>query len=552
MTERDWRRHGAFYQIYPRSFADGNGDGTGDIAGIRQRLPHVVDLGVDGVWISPWYPSPLADGGYDVADHTGIHPLFGTLDQAGLLLEEAAACDLRVLVDLVPNHTSTAHPWFRAAVDAAPGTPERQRYHILPGRGPGGGRPPNNWESAFGGPAWTRLPGGEWYLHLFDSSQPDLNWTDPRTRDAFDEAMRHWIDLGVDGFRVDAVQCVAKDPAYPDWRGEPGSHHLSPGEVHPYRGRQELHEIARHWRRLLDADDRELMMVGEVIVSPWDRLAEFLRPGEFHQVFDFGFLETPWDRDRLRAQIHTSIEAATAVGALPTWVLSNHDVVRPVTRYGLPADVDPARWLLGGDRSLLDESLGRRRARALAMVAMALPGGYFLYQGEELGLPEVHGLPLDAVEDPVFERSGRTLKGRDGCRVPIPWTRTGPSCGFGGDGAWLPQPEGWRDYAAAAQAGRAGSTLELYRRCLAVRTDELANDEFEWLDVDHALAFGRGDVVCITNFAAVAIDLPPGEVLASSDRLAAGALPPDATVWLRTGSRPRRGAPPPSASGRTP
>lgn len=530
MSGRDWRRYGAFYQIYPRSFADSNGDGIGDLDGIRSRLPYLSSLGVDAVWSSAWFDSPFRDGGYDVADYRRIHPLLGTNADARLLFEEAAQHDLGVLFDLVPNHTSTDHPWFRTSVEAAPGSPARRRYHFLPGRGPDGAAPPNDWESGFGGPAWTRLPDGQWYLHQFDPAQPELNWTDPGLAEEFDEIIRFWIDLGASGFRTDVAHCLAKDMSYPDWRGTLGDHHIPLGHDHPYRDRPDVHDIARRWRALIDSYDRELIMVAEAVVSPWQRLARYLRPDEYHQVFDFEFLETPWDADSLREVIDISLVEASAVGALPTWVLSNHDVVRPATRYALPVGTDAADWLLRGDRALLDHDLGLRRATALAMLAMALPGAYFMYQGEELGLPEAYDLPVEVLEDPIYARSARTLKGRDGCRVPIPWTRDGCSLGFGAAEPWLPQPDEWSSLSVEAQIGDRRSTLELFRCCLALRRS-LDHDDFEWID-HQALAFRRRDLECYVNCTDHPVSVPAVPILASNVPFDGGELPPDAAAWL--------------------
>lgn len=535
----DWQRHGVFYQVYPRSFADADGDGVGDIAGIRSQLEHIASLGVDGLWINPWYASPLRDGGYDVADHMAIDPTLGSLDDARGLFADADRLGLRVLVDLVPNHTSDIHPWFVDALRSEPGSPARRRYHFRRGRGCHGELPPSNWVSAFGGPAWTAVGDGEWYLHLFDSSQPDLDWRDPTLVAEFEAIIRFWIDAGASGFRVDAVQGICKDPKYPDWT-ETGEAHLVDGhDVHPYRDRSGTHEIVRGWRRVLDSyPDRSLALIGEVVVRPWDRLAAYLEPDEFDQVFNFDFLESRWDADELRRRIDSAMRAAAAHGALPTWVWSNHDIVRVATRFGLPVDVDPTRWLLGGDRGLLDPIRGLARARAAAMLAMALPGAYFLYQGEELGLPEVHDLPLECVSDPIYQRSGRAIKGRDGCRVPIPWTRGGPSLGFGPVPGWLPQPAGWGEWSVEAQRDDPSSTLELFRACLRVRSERFLHDRFAWCDVPGAIAFRRGDVMSITNFGPCGSALPAGEVLASSAPCQDGVLPPDTTAWVRTSTTP--------------
>lgn len=536
MSVTPWWRRAAFYQVYPRSFTDGNGDGTGDIAGIRSRLPYLQALGVDAIWISPWYVSPLHDGGYDVADYRDIDPRFGTLDDATELIAEAEQHGIRVLLDLVPNHTSSEHAWFQEALAAEPGSLARARYHFRRGKGPGSVEPPNNWKSVFGGPAWTRVPDGDWYLHLFDVTQPDLNWSNPEVLEAIDGVLRFWLDRGAAGFRVDVAHSLAKAPGYPDVEEESRiltSH--TERQSHPHWDRPEIHEIVRRWRSVLDEYDGARMMVAEAWVADWGRLSDYLRPDEYHQAFDFDFLASLWDASEMRAVIETSLRASSSVGSIPTWVLSNHDVVREATRYGLPDEVDSKEWLLDGDRSLLDEDVGLRRARAAGLLMLALPGSVYLYQGEELGLPEVHDLPLDVLDDPVWTRSGNTSKGRDGCRVPLPWTTGGSSFGFGANGSWLPQPEGWGSRSVEAQTGVEGSTLELYRAALEIRRRRLTEDEsLEWLDLgDGVVAFRRGSgVVCVINYGEDPVAVPSGEVLLSSEPVVEGSLPGNAGCWI--------------------
>lgn len=536
MTNYPWWRHSVIYQIYIRSFADGNADGTGDIAGILDRLPYLQSLGVDGIWVNPWYTSPLHDGGYDVADYRQIDPKYGDIEQAKLLIELAAQHDLRVMVDLVPNHTSYEHAWFRAALEATPGSPERARYHFLPGKGEHGQLPPNNWRSVFGGPAWTRVPDGEWYLHMFDVSQPDLNWENPEVRQEFRNIIRYWLDLGAAGFRVDVAHALVKEAEYPDAADDREELlAVPPEEGHPLWDRPELHDVVRSWRSVLDEYD-DKVMVAEAWLPSWERLAKYVRPDEYHQTFDFEFLLAPWDASIVRETIDESLKATRSVGSIPTWVLSNHDVVRQVTRYGLPKDMDPRRWVTEGDESDLDLALGTRRARAAALLMFALPGSVYIYQGEELGLPEVHDLPEAVIDDPVWERSGHAEKGRDGCRVPIPWSPEGPSFGFGGNGSWLPQPETWADFSVASQEGEAGSVLELYREAIALRKEELSDDEqLEWLELTgDVVAFRRGSgVTCLVNFGSDSVNLPPGEVILASDEVADGQLPGNTAVWLR-------------------
>ncbi|WP_177891165.1 glycoside hydrolase family 13 protein [Vallicoccus soli] len=517
-----WWRDAVIYQVYVRSFADADGDGVGDLPGIRSRLPYLRDLGVDAVWITPFYPSPMADGGYDVADYRDIEPQFGTLADADALVADAHALGLRVVVDLVPNHTSDEHAWFRAALAAGPGSPERARYVFRPGRGPAGEEPPNDWMSVFGGPAWERLPDGDWYLHLFDVKQPDLDWANPEVREEFLAILRFWLDRGVDGFRIDVAHGLTKDPEMPDVGEEQQLLGHTDRTDHPFWDRDEIHEVYRSWREVLDAYDGERMAVGEAWVATPQRLARYVRSDELHQCFNFDFVKAPWDAAALRRVVDTCIETLDEVGAPSTWVLSNHDIVRHVTRYG------------GGAQGL-------RRARAAALLMLALPGGAYVYQGEELGLPEVTDLPEEVLQDPVWERSGRTERGRDGCRVPVPWTRDGASYGFGPGGSWLPQPAAWSGLSVEAQQGDPSSVLALYRSALRLRREEvsLGDGTLRWLDSpEGTLVFARDPgIVCAVNLSSRPLALPAyGAPLLASEELADPAvLPPDTAAWYRLG-----------------
>lgn len=532
-----WWRNSVIYQVYIRSFADGDGDGTGDIVGLRSRLGYLAELGVDAIWINPWYLSPLNDGGYDVADYRQIDPRFGSVADAEALLREAAEHGIRVIVDLVPNHTSTEHAWFAEALAAAPGDPARDRYHFHPGTGPDGSEPPSNWLSVFGGPAWTRLPDGDWYLHLFDPSQPDMNWENPEVRAEFVSILRFWLDRGVDGFRIDVAHGLVKDMSYPDVEG---SIQLLEGQKvknHPHWDRDGVHDIIREWRSVLNEYDKR-MMVAEAWVHG-DRLPLYLRDDEYHQSFNFELLEADWDATVFADIIEASADAAATVGATSTWVLSNHDVMRHATRYGLPSDVDWRKWPLHGPHDLLDEHLGQRRARAAALITLALPGATYVYQGEELGLPEVWDLPTEVLDDPVWERSGHRMKGRDGCRVPLPWASDGPSYGYGAGPAWLPQPARFAPLAAEAQQHDAGSMLRLYQDALRLRTQYLKADEAITMEDLGAstLAFRRGNGIrCVVNMGAIPVAMPSGEALLASGPLEQGQLPSDTAVWLAPGS----------------
>ncbi len=440
-----------------------------------------------------------------------------------------------MIVDLVPNHTSSDHQWFRSAVASAPGSRERRRYHFLPGRGDGS-EPPTDWPSVFGGPAWTRLnddpEDGEWYLHLFDSSQPDLNWDHPEVRAEFDDVLRFWLDRGIDGFRVDVAHGLVKHPEWVDLGDRPQHVRSVVVPDHPFWDRDELHPIYQSWRRTLD-EYGDRMMVAEASVHATQRPL-YVRPDEFHQAFDFDLLDATWNARDFTAIIDHAVDAAAAVGSNPTWVLSNHDVMRHPTRYGLPSGTDLETWSLTGPHDLFDRASGSRRARAAALVTLALPGSTYVYQGEELGLHEVWNLPIDVLDDPVWRRSGHTEKGRDGCRVPIPWTIDGPSFGFGAVASWLPQPVEFGAVSVAAQVADPGSTLHLYRHAIRLRQEWMCSDEeIELLDLGpDVLAFTRGSGArCVVNMGSAPMTIPTGTVLIASDPVG-GELPSDTAVWL--------------------
>lgn len=528
---RPWWRDAVIYQVYPRSFADGDGDGIGDLPGIRLRLAHVASLGVDAIWLNPFYPSPQVDAGYDVSDYRAVDPLFGSLADFDELMAAAHQLGLRVMIDLVPNHTSAEHPWFQDALAAAPGSRARARYLFRDGRGPKGALPPNDWTSMFGGPAWTRVHDGgrpgQWYLHLFAAGQPDLDWLNPEVRAEFESILRFWFDRGVDGFRIDVAHGLAKDPEMPDLASRPGGD----GPVradHPHWDQDEVHSVYRSWRQVADSYPGDRAFVGEVWLHSAERVARYVRPGELHTAFNFDFLLAPWDATALRTAIDTHLRALVAVGAPATWVLSNHDVVRQVTRYG------------GGE-------LGNRRARAAALLMFALPGGAYVYQGEELGLPEVTDLPDEVRQDPAFRRTAGRDGTRDGCRVPLPWSGASPSFGFGPGGrSWLPQPPAWADVTVERQDRDPSSMLSLYRRAIAIRRNhpELGDGDMTWIDAAGGLlAFRRGPTfTCVVNVQDEPVRLPGGIVTdRSSVLLASGPIdhpdemPAGTAAWLSTG-----------------
>ncbi|MCZ7429568.1 glycoside hydrolase family 13 protein [Micromonospora sp. WMMA1949] len=534
-----WWRSAVIYQVYPRSFADGDGDGIGDVAGIRSRLDHLAALGVDAIWFSPWYPSPMADAGYDVADYRDIDPVFGTLAEVEALIAEAHALGIRSIVDVVPNHCSDAHQWFRAALAGGPGAPERDLFWFRPGRGPGGDLPPTDWTGEFGGPTWTRTTDpdgtpGDWYLHLFAPQQPDFNWDHPRVRAEFEDILRFWFERGVDGIRIDSAGLLVKDGTLPE---------VHPDRPHPFRDQDGVHDVYRAWRRIADSYPGERALVGEVWLPDRQRFANYLRPDELHTAFNFDFLGCAWDATALRESIDGTLAAHAPVGAPATWVLSNHDVTRHVTRYGR-ADT---RFSFAAKREGIptDLELGTRRARAAALLSLALPGAAYVYQGEELGLWEVEDIPYELRQDPMWERSGRVDPGRDGCRVPLPWQGDTPPFGFSPDGAatapWLPQPADWKDRTVRAQTGDPHSMLELYRAALALRRTEpaLGDGTLTWLPApDGVLAFAREPgFTCLVNLGGAAVPLPAhDELLLASGPLDDDRLPPDTAVWLRTRS----------------
>ncbi|MCX5262223.1 glycoside hydrolase family 13 protein [Streptomyces canus] len=550
----DWWRDAVIYQVYPRSFADSNGDGMGDLEGIRTRLPYLRDLGVDAVWLSPFYASPQADAGYDVADYRAVDPMFGNLLDADELIRDARGLGLRIIVDLVPNHSSDQHEWFKRAVAEGPGSPLRDRYHFRPGKGANGELPPNDWESIFGGPAWTRVADGEWYLHLFAPEQPDFNWDHPAVGDEFRSILRFWLDMGVDGFRIDVAHGLVKAEGLPDL----GSHDqvkLLGNDVMPFFDQDGVHEIYRQWRLILDeysgnkkgpegpsAEGRGWETGGRIFVAEaWtptiERTANYVRSDELHQAFNFQYLSTAWDAEALRGVIDRTLEAMRPVGAPATWVLSNHDVTRHATRFANPPGLGTQIRTAG------DRDLGLRRARAATLLMLALPGSAYIYQGEELGLPDVVDLADEVRQDPAYFRGAGQDGFRDGCRVPIPWTREGSSYGFGTGGSWLPQPSDWADLSVQAQTGDPDSTLELYRSALAVRRaqpDLGAGDAVEWLRApEGVLAFRRGEFVCVANTGGEAVTTPAyGRLLLASGEVAEAdgeaKVPADTTVWWAT------------------
>jgi alpha-glucosidase len=505
-VSRSWWRSAAFYQIYVRSFQDSDGDGVGDLQGIRSRLPYLKQLGVDALWLTPFYPSPQADHGYDVADYCDVDPRFGTLPDFDELLAGAHELDLRVTIDIVPNHTSDQHEWFRNAI-SDPEHPDRKRYVFLPGED---GRPPTEWTSAFGGAAWTLDErSGEWYLHFFSPQQPDLDWHEPSVQQSFEEILRFWLDRGVDGFRIDVAHALFKDRSLPEM--------VEPVPRPPFGDwltalmQPELHPLYRRWRQVADEYPGDRMYVGEIVIQDQRRIATYVEPDQLHLSFNFALLFAQWDATEMRETIERTLTALGRVGAPATWVFENHDVTRLPTRYG------------GGE-------VGRRRARAAALLLHGLPGTSFTYQGQELGLQEVE-LPDEARQDPIFFRTKGARVGRDGCRVPIPWTTEPPAFGFTTGDPWLPMPEGWRAMSAATQDGDPASMLELFRAAMRLRP---RHEEFAWRDApEGTMIFDRGDLTVAVNFDAHELPLPQGELVLASERDVTTTLPANTSAWIR-------------------
>jgi len=559
-TGTEWWRDAVIYQVYPRSFKDSNGDGMGDLGGVTQKLPYLKHLGVDAVWLSPFYLSPQHDAGYDVADYRTVDPRFGSLEDFDRMREEAHRLGLKIIVDLVPNHTSEDHEWFRAALTSEPGSPERDRYMFREGRGENGEEPPNNWKSLFGGRAWTRVPDGQWYLHLFDSSQPDLNWENPEVWEEFRAILRFWLDRGADGFRVDVAHGMIKAPGLPDWDEQvhmvegtdvQGAQDEPDGpsktmDTGPYFDQDGVHEIYRDWHTVLQEYPGDRMLVVEAWVGPAERLARYVRPDEAQQAFNFDFLVAGWHRDRMRDTIEISLRANAAVGAPSTWVLSNHDTVRHASRYGLSSRTAYPNGI-GAQDEQPHAGQGLRRARAAALVELSLPGSAYIYQGDELGLPEHTELPDAARQDPTFHRTAGSELGRDGARVPLPWAPVGDGLGFGPD-PWLPQPESFAGITVDHQLGDPQSTLNLYRRALELRHDlELGTAEFTWHPLSegdqdvlaYTMSCGTGETVLVAaNLGESEIgfdELSRGELLLASGQNAVvnDRLSVDSAVWLR-------------------
>lgn len=513
-----WWNEAVIYQIYPRSFQDSNGDGEGDLKGITSRLDYVKALGVDAIWLSPFYKTPNKDGGYDVADPRDVDPRFGTLEDAKELFEKAHSIGLRVVVDIVPNHFSSEHKWFKEALKSPKGSEARNRFHFYDGKD--ANTPPNNWISLFGGPAWTQIADGQWYLHLFDSSQPDLNWDNPEVAEDFEETIRFWIDLGADGFRIDVAHGLAKEDIHVDHYDPQG---LSDAlrldvlmEVEkrnsylakiPFFDRDGVHEIYRKWRKIFDSyGDREIMAVAEVWVHPPKRATLYVRPDELHQFFNFDVMNAPFDSEYLYKSISDMLNLVKEQSAWPTWCLSNHDSERVASR------------------------IGSQAARAMALFVLGLPGSAYIYNGQELGLPSGEMSDSDR-QDPIFFRTNGKQKGRDGARVPMPWSGETSPFGFTNGKPWLPLQNDWKEFTVEHELADLNSSLNLYKRALELRKEYfLGSGELTWTRTNGLLSYKRGKVEVLINISDQEIPISGKVILAS--QTVADVLPPATAIWL--------------------
>ncbi len=538
---KDWWRQAVVYQIYPRSFADHNGDGIGDLKGIIGKVDYLASLSIDAIWLSPFYPSELADGGYDVADYRDVDPRIGTLVEFDELVEKLHSKGIRVFVDIVPNHSSDQHVWFQEALRSPKGSKERARYIFRDGRGDNGELPPSELSSHFGPEGWTRVPDGQWYMHLFTKEQPDFDWSNREVHDEFLKTLKFWSDRGVDGFRIDVAHALVKQLEPLPTRSSYSLEVMKDDGTDQLFDRDEVHEIYREWRELFNQYDPPRVAVAEAWVHPHRRPAYATTDG-LGQAFNFDLLTSAWKSAAFQKVIDDNLAFADQTGSSTTWVMSNHDVIRHATRLVIPAGKEGVtfdaenHWYvnhrLDGD---LDLAKGLARAKAATLLMLALPGSSYLYQGEELGLPDVTDIPSEQMQDPQWFRGEGKFKSRDGCRVPLPWSASGPSFGFGPGGSHLPQPSWYSRYAVEVQDGTPGSTLELYRSALALRRKLISGEKLSWLpSATGTLWFEReGGWSSITNFTDQEMELPPGELLIASEDISAGKLPANSTVWLK-------------------
>jgi len=518
-VDNNWWRQAVVYQIYPRTFLDSNNDGMGDLKGITSKIGYLSELGIDAVWLSPFYPSHLYDGGYDVDDYRNVDSRIGSLEDFDLMVKAFHAENIKIIVDIVPNHSSIHHEWFQEALNSPKGSPARDRYIFMDGEGD---NPPNNWPSHFGPTCWTRVPDGQWYLHLFAPEQPDFNWKNEDVRADFEKTIRFWSDRGVDGFRVDVAHSLAKEisapyPEYPNYNTES----IPEDGTHQLFDRDELMEIYKDWRKIFNSYNPPKFAVAEAN-APVSRRGRYAKQETLGQAFSFELLETQWDAKKYRKVIATSLEFAELNDSSTTWTLSNHDQVRHLSKFGLPAGTDYKKWLLtNGTDPICNYEEGLKIARAATLLILGLPGSTYLYQGEELGLPEVADLKPEQLADPIWLRTSGKEKGRDGCRVPLPWSEKDAYPNFKGLSAEL-------------QEEQSDSMLNFYRKALWLRRDVCKDETFEFDKTpEEVISFKRsGNWLVITNFGAKPIELPSGKVLISSLPIVNNQLPANATAWV--------------------
>lgn len=556
--EQPWWRNAAVYQVYLRSYKDSDGDGNGDLNGLRMELRHIAELGCDALWLNPIYLSPQRDHGYDIADYRSIDPMYGTLDDFDCLVAEAHELGLRVIMDVVPNHCSDQHPWFQQALASNDGGPERSRFIIERGEGQTGAQVPNGWQSVFGGSAWRPIRSDStptyWYLHTFDAAQPDFNWRNPEVREEFESILTWWFDRGVDGFRIDVAHGLVK--AHPLPRASSMRTEQLLAEDQGLWNQPEVHDIYRQWRRIACDYPEEKYLVGEVWVADPKQFSRYVADDELHQAFAFDLLVQPWIAHRLKAAIDKAIAQNSRANG-PAWTLNNHDVHRAVTRYG-QEQYDQAPQpddMLASARHTgpVDVVLGTRRARAAFALLAALPGTLYLYQGEELGLSEHLDLAPEQRQDPIWIRSKGEQLGRDGCRIPLPWSPHTPTLGFSdcpNAAAWLPQPENYGQLTRDAQQTEPDSMLTLYKRLLCLRKELSDSVSYvEWIDTDdpQLLAFDNGAFICLTNTSDDDLTVPVDmidRVLISTQEADDRTIPANSTLWVLRRSPRKTGTAP--------
>lgn len=535
----EWWKTACIYQIYPRSFNDTTGNGLGDLNGITAKVKYLDSLGIDAVWLSPFFPSHLYDGGYDVDDYMNVDSRLGTLEDFDNLVKELHSHGIKIYVDIVANHTSIHHKWFEEAIKAEPNSVERNRYIFRDGKGKNGELPPNDWPSHFGPEAWTRIvePNGklgQWYYHMFAPQQPDLNWANPEVREHFKTILKFWGDRGVDGFRVDVAHGMSKDLTEP-FKSKPT---LSPMmEDDPIFDRDENHVIFREWRKLFNSYTPSLSAVAEANAEKASRRILYAREDELGQAFNFDLLKSPWDAEHMFNVIDANTNLAKEYGTASTWVLSNHDKVRHVSRYALPNGTDYKAWLMtDGQSPMPDYLVGTARAKAATMLMLALPGSAYIYQGEELGLREVANIDTGLLQDPVWTNSKNKFKGRDGCRVPIPWDGS-KNFGFTKGEPHLPMPEWFKNFAVEALELSPKSFLNFYRTAIKLRRKLTIDDSFKWIENPdrNILHFARSKKWhSFTNLNSEPVAIPKcREVIMSSGPVNGKFVPANTTIWYK-------------------